>query len=280
MSRRLGARAWAGLFGVVAAVGSLSAARAGETCPEPPSTSVTRAEVDDARLAEEQAKRTEERADERLDEARAAHAAAVVRFDSDGGVQRLDDSLKGVKEAEQQQTNAAAAARCAEREREALEDALWKEEAPFRVGLGVGLSVAGGAGGARREGGSLRLLLVTRRYRLTWDLDFEVSRAIGLVRPTPKDDAGEAALAARARAVFGEGLGTFFVGGGAIFMTPDYHGPILTGQLGGGLRGAIKGGLFDAKLFIEPWLPLDGQPVRVLFGIELGGVLGVADFGG
>jgi hypothetical protein len=133
--------------------------------------------------------------------------------------------------------------------------------------VGFGLSIAGGAGGVNRAGGSVRYL-----SRPSVPYEYELSMGLDSVRPL---DAPEryVALSPRFRLSFGTTAAAFFLGVSPTFVLRETLRIAAVGQIGAAVRNVL--GRADARLFAEPWVPLDGAPMTILFGVELGAVFGL-----
>jgi hypothetical protein len=207
---------------------------------------------------------------EARDAAASARDAASVEFAADTAVPPSDVKLKAATlafgEADIVWRNAREALECAERRDTTVWNVYRLNQVP-PDSIGFGLSVAGGAGGVNRAGGSVRYL-----SRPSVPNEYELSLALDSIRTL---DAAEryAALSPRFRVSFGTSSTSFFLGAGPTFILRETLRVAAVGQIGAAVRNVF--GHADARLFAEPWVPLDGAPVTVLFGVELGAVFGL-----
>lgn len=153
----------------------------------------------------------------------------------------------------------------------------------FVHSLGVAASGAYAADRTERLGFSLRYVHPSDQ-ELTWELLLGLSH----FRLSNPDDERDTLVNLLYRWSFGRDRAAFFLGGGLAWL-PQGAGDItaprsyaMLGEIGVVFRmnhkcsptGACVTPWVDLRPFAQPWLPLDGSPAALLFGIELGASIG------
>lgn len=231
-------------------------------------------EVDNLEVEVTRARAQLAAAEDKVKTTRAARDAAVQQL-SNGTVEARARAAATSTELEAAQLaweRAKEAEECANRE---FDDGwlAWRlhETSPHAIVLAP--SLAGGAGGTYRMGGSL---LVTMRDTVYREFDFGIGS--DWLRERSGAD-GLFSLGGRARVYFGESRAAFFLGlyPELAFRTKEPFA-LLTGQLGVRIRSAeadFLGAAANVKLYAEPRIPLDGStPVALFFGVEIGVAFG------
>lgn len=154
----------------------------------------------------------------------------------------------------------------------------------FVHGLGIAVSGAYAADHTERLGLALRYVHPSEAA-LTWELAFGVSH---FQLSTPDDDR-DTLFSLLYRWSFGRDRAAFSLGGGLAWLPKDAdeitaaRSYAVIGDIGVAFRVNHKCSptgsscvtpWVDLRPFAQPWLPFDGSPAAILFGLELGASIG------
>lgn len=210
-----------------------------------------------------------------LEAKKAARETIESQIKAGSGAAGLAGQLQAALHEETSATDTAARARneagCAQLEYESLSDAAVALRS-YGAGAAIGGAFAGGAGGAFKAG--VAVTGFTRTFErgptpyaeLDAGFTFDHFRNGSDLQPVEGN-----AVQARARLLFGRPVAGFLIGfAGGAFID---HGvsAMLSPQIGFRMRATPTNALvLDVGFVVESRIILDGSPVTMLFGIELG----------
>lgn len=244
----------------------------------------TSTRIPDARWKVEKAERALTEARQELEQAEAGEAVATRELErAQGG---NTDALEKVRSASQAVAAAqkrfeeADAAYVAAKNELTLLIYCYERAVRWKHGLKGTTLFAGAAGGWNANEFGLGYV---GRYQRALNVYAEITYVS--VQPADAAQRRYDLGALRFGTAFGSGFSAVTLGAGGTFPNSKQGTTLLPSagvlfRFGNDLSAEAGGTLFtDLRFFLEPWIPLDGEPVRVMFGLQLGFGIGFSRVG-
>lgn len=239
------------------------------------------AELAEAKTAAEDAQTELDKKEQERALQQAARDAAVGKPDNDAATIKLAQDAFGRASEDRDRAHATlreanATVACQERFHLAARN--------FYHSLGVGVAAAGTADETARVSAALRY-----QYAPTTNKAWEVSLEAGRFWLPERDDNRDTVMNAIYRWKFGTSSSAFVLGSGIGWLNRRFNGPwenhgfAVLGDVGVEFRiknscPSLTGDCWalwpDLRASVQPWVSLDGSPVAILFGVQLGAFMG------